>query len=212
MAGRQLADGGFTPRSVASRTPAPVHRPASGNPGTRNLADSYKPPGPSRAYQAAVTKVPSRGGAPSAYKPPSIQNAATQALMAGGIGAAQGAAAPAAPAYIPPPPPQQVFSGSGRSRGYVGGQGTGTEAAMAPAATFVPPAVAQAPTAAVMPPPEVNPAGPGAGNVAGESFDKVGAGSGTFGQEQRRRQARGPMTGLSVTPEMLRRAATQRIG
>jgi hypothetical protein len=61
-------------------------------------------------------------------------------------------------------------------------------------------------------PPVTNTAGAGAGNVGAGSFTSVGRGQGTFGQEQRRRLARGPMSGLSITPEMVRRAAMRRLG
>lgn len=60
-------------------------------------------------------------------------------------------------------------------------------------------------------PPDPIWAGKGGLNMGGGKFGKVGRG-GTFGQEQRRRLARGPVTGLSVTPEMLKRAAARRLG
>jgi hypothetical protein len=47
-------------------------------------------------------------------------------------------------------------------------------------------------------------------NVPGESFTTVGN-PGAFGSYERKRQNRGPRTGLSVTPEMIRRAAAQRL-
>lgn len=93
--------------------------------------------------------------------------------------------APAQSAPAPPPPAPSVFE--------------------AAAAANPPPAVVQPPSVATG-------TNAGTGNVAGEAFNTIGKGTGTFGQELRRRQARGPLTGLSMTPEMLRRAAAQRIG
>lgn len=45
-----------------------------------------------------------------------------------------------------------------------------------------------------------------------QSFDTVGRGIGTFGMFDRMRNARNPRQGISVTPEMLRRAAQARMG
>ena len=191
---RNLADGGKTPVSKASTKPAPP------SPWFPKLGAATKPGG-AFVQKPALRPAPPR---PAAQAPRSPLSAA---LIAGGTGAAIGAAQPA-PA---PPPPTPIYSGSGsRVRGYSDGSGGGG-GAVAPAA-YQAPAVYSAPAATVQPPAIVNPAGPGAGNVAGQSFETVGQGEGTYGQEQRRRQARGPMTGLSMTPEMLRRAAGQRLG
>ena len=77
--------------------------------------------------------------------------------------------------------------------------------------SFVPPAQITAPPAAVQPPAVIADAGAGASNTAGESFSSIGT-PGTFGEYQRRRQSRGPRTGMSITPEMIKRAASQRLG
>lgn len=58
----------------------------------------------------------------------------------------------------------------------------------------------------VTPPPVTPPRPPGAG-----TFTNIGV-PGTYGRFQRQRRARGPLSGLSLTPEMLRRIAAQRIG
>ena len=58
------------------------------------------------------------------------------------------------------------------------------------------------------PPPPVSVIG-GEQNVEGQSFTTAGNG-GTYGGFLRERQARGPKTGTSITPEMLMRIARQR--
>jgi len=118
-----------------------------------------------------------------------------------------------AAAYVKPPPvPVYRQSGSGRSTSdYTGmSDGSGTGLAPVPAA-FVPPESVTAAPAVVQPPAVVANATPSENNVPGESFTTVGS-PGTFGQLERRRASRGPKSGLSVTPEMIRRAAATRLG
>jgi hypothetical protein len=99
-------------------------------------------------------------------------------------------------------------TGSGRT-GFAGNAGGG---GMAPAAAqFIPPETITAPPVAVQPPAVVAEAPPSAVNVPGESFTTVGNPS-AFGTYERKRQNRGPKSSLSVTPEMIRRAAAQRLG
>jgi len=107
-----------------------------------------------------------------------------------------------APVYAPPP---TRTTGSGRSAA-IGGSGL----APVPAA-FVPPESITAAPAVAQAPAVVAEAPPSAINVPGQSFTSVGT-PGTFGQMDRLRQSRGPTTGLSVTPEMIRRAAASRLG
>ncbi|MET0785596.1 MAG: hypothetical protein ABWY25_02695 [Paenisporosarcina sp.] len=104
-------------------------------------------------------------------------------------------------------------SGGGGDYGGGGGGGSAAPATMSTPieATVVPPAQIQAPPAAVQPPAVIANAGAGASNTAGESFSSIGNPS-TFGEYQRRRQSRGPRTGMSITPEMIKRAASQRLG
>ena len=109
-----------------------------------------------------------------------------------------------APAYVPPP---TRTSGSGRDTGESGGGGLG-----APAPVFAAPATFTAEPAMVQPPAVVADAPASQVNVPGESFTTVGNPNTTFGGYERRRTSRGPKTSLSVTPEMIRRAATQRMG
>ena len=104
--------------------------------------------------------------------------------------------------YVPP----TRTSGSGRSTN----DAVGSTMAAGPAA-FAAPATYTAPPAMVEPPGAIAAAGAGAGNVEGASFTSIGT-PGSFGEYERRRQARGPRTGMSVTPEMIRRAASQRLG
>ena len=95
-------------------------------------------------------------------------------------------------------------SSGGSSAGYGGGAYSGGGMPVTG-----PAAVTTAPAPQVAPPPPVT-SGPGA-PIAGQSFTKVGS-PGTWGSFERQRRNRGPVTGLSITPEMLRRAASQRIG
>ena len=108
-----------------------------------------------------------------------------------------------APVYTPPP---TRTSGSGRQTSDLADGGMA-----GPPAVYAPPAQMTAPPAVVQPPAITAAANPSATNVAGESFTTVGN-PGTFGGYERRRQSRGPRTGLSVTPEMIRSAAAQRLG
>ena len=101
-------------------------------------------------------------------------------------------------------------SGSGRQAESRGTVGSPTSLATPPA-VFVPPEAITAPPAVTQPPAVVAEAPPSEVNVPGESFTTVGS-PGSFGAYERRRTARGPSTGLSVTPEMIRRAASQRLG
>ena len=103
-------------------------------------------------------------------------------------------------------------------------QNPGSGGYQEPAATYTPPpAPPPTPsvyeTAASYKPPVIeapqaimNTAGGAAGAATeGPPMTKTGLG-GTYGSFQRERQARGPKTGASVTPEMLRRAAARRLG
>lgn len=143
---------------------------------------------------AALAKAGAQGAVQSAT--PDWGQAGLDAVMGGAIGAGY-----SEPAYTPPP---TRISGSGRSTG----ESTGMAA---PPAVYAPPAQMTAPPAVVQPPAVFADANPSAVNTAGESFTSVGNPS-TFGSYERRRQARGPKGGLSVTPEMIRRAAAQRLG
>lgn len=100
-------------------------------------------------------------------------------------------------------------SGSGRTTSDVTSGGGGSLAT--PPAVFVPPEAITAPPAVTQPPAVVAEAAPSEVNVPGESFTTVGT-PGSFGTYERQRFSRGPRTGLSVTPEMIRRAAAARLG
>lgn len=108
---------------------------------------------------------------------------------------------------------QQQASQSGSS-GPSGFSGGGTAQPNTTPIIAAPPPVPQinrpAPTAAPMATPQVTAQASGQ-NVAGNSFTSTGNGGGTFGQFQRQRQNRGPQNSGSVTPEMLRRIAAERI-
>ncbi|MET0785907.1 MAG: hypothetical protein ABWY25_04315, partial [Paenisporosarcina sp.] len=65
------------------------------------------------------------------------------------------------------------------------------------------------PAPAISPAVTANPVGE-APSAVGNFTNATGAG-GTYGQLQRMRQNRGPQTGTSITPEILRRMAQQRI-
>ena len=192
---------------------APKPRSVPNIPPVYNYTPPPRPSSPPRPTTGSYTVKPSGTTVirPRGATTPSAGPAtpAGQDFWAGGV--SQGAVPVAPQNYAPPPTP--IYSGSGsRIRGYSGGGG-GSGGGEAPVPSmFASPAAVSAPTAMVQPPAIVNPAGAGANNVAGESFETIGQGQGTYGQEQRRRQARGPMTGLSITPEMLRRAAGQRLG
>jgi hypothetical protein len=75
----------------------------------------------------------------------------------------------------------------------------------APQQVTAPPAVAPAPA------PDISAGRSGGAVDEGPAITKFGN-AGTFGQMQRLRQARGPISGVSMTPELLRRAASRRIG
>jgi hypothetical protein len=107
------------------------------------------------------------------------------------------------PSMIAPSSPGRV-TGSGRTSA----ESVGLAAAPS---LFVPPESITAPPATVQPPAVVANATPSEVNVPGESFTSIG-GPGSFGSFERKRAVRGPRTGLSVTPEMIRRAAAQRLG
>lgn len=71
------------------------------------------------------------------------------------------------------------------------------------------PEVATAPQPVI--PPPVSAVGEDTASMVGPAQEAFGVG-GTFGQFERRRKARGPRTGLSVTPEMLQSVAARRLG
>jgi len=101
--------------------------------------------------------------------------------------------------------------GGGGNTGGGGGYNTGGGGGGNPP-TVSPPVVATptTPTVTTPAPPIVSPTNPnGPTNV--RTFTSTGR-PGTYGAFQRQRLNRGPRTGLSVTPEMLRRIAAQRIG
>lgn len=107
------------------------------------------------------------------------------------------------------PPPVYRQSGSGRQAEVIS-SGDGGGLAPTPS-VFVPPESVTAAPAVMQPPAVVAEAPPSAVNVPGESFTTVGS-PGSFGEYERRRTSRGPRTGMSVTPEMIRRAAANRLG
>jgi hypothetical protein len=119
----------------------------------------------------------------------------------------------AAAAYGPTVTPYTPnLSGSGRDRGGgSSGGGSGFGPAPAVASPYATPESFSAPAAAVQPPAVVAEAPPSQVNVPGETFTSTG-GTGTFGQYERQRQNRGPRSSVSMTPEMLRRAAAARMG
>jgi hypothetical protein len=117
-----------------------------------------------------------------------------------------------APAYRPPTPVYQS-TGAGRTRQIgTSADSEGAGGSPAPVAAIADsPAVFNAPPAAMEPPAVIADANAGANNVAGESFTSLGNNM-TAGEYLRQRGSRGPKTGLSVTPEMIRRAAGNRLG
>lgn len=158
------------------------------------------------AQNAAIASVKARANQ-SMYIPPVESNVENARL------AAEAQTAPAVQAALAPKPPPVVYrtSGSGRSTNQVVSGGSGGGGLAAPPAVFVPPEAVTAPPAVVQPPAVVAEAAPSETNVPGESFTSSGT-PGTFGAYQRQRLSRGPRTGLSVTPEMIRRAAAARLG
>src|SRR5580765_8099501 len=107
--------------------------------------------------------------------------------------------APTPPPIDVTPAPTSYTSGSGRVGSIGGGGGAG---GVPSPAMFVPPEAVTAAPVAAQPPPVVTAAPPSATNVSGQTFSSVGS-PGAFGAYDRLRQSRGPMSGLSVTPEMI---------
>lgn len=207
---------GASGQIAARPRPNPVVRPRP--PGVYNGGPGMPGLGTGASGQVGVNYVSPVNPAPPVYSPssynggpgfPGLGTGASGQIGVGsnpwadiGLDAALGGAMGAANApYIPP----VRTSGSGRTTSDAASSGPAVTGPIAAPATYTaPPAVQEAP--AVMA--AANPSGV---NVAGQSFTSVGNPS-TFGGYERRRLARGPRTGLSVTPEMIRRAATQRIG
>lgn len=163
-----------------------------------------------KAMAAAVA----RSAAAKAAAAPRIYESADAIAMSPTLvgpeaAASEAAARQAAEQRMAAPKVQYRTSGSGRNTSDVVGGGGASAPAVAP--IFVPPEAVTAPPAVVQPPAVVAEAAPSETNVPGESFTTVGA-PGSFGAYERRRATRGPRSGLSVTPEMLRRAASQRLG
>ena len=97
--------------------------------------------------------------------------------------------------------------GGGGSRPGGGGGTGGTP--LAPRPTPVPTPTTPRPPAVPQPPTTRPPAGPPT-NVPG--FGTLRGNPGTFGRFNRQRLQRGPRTGTSITPELLRRMALRRLG
>lgn len=206
---RQLADG-ITPRPAPKPSKPPARTPMgsadalSNNPSMRAAAQRQAADPHNWAGIAAALRAQQGGGGGQL----SADAAAMRANPAEEMAAINAAVERTAAAK---PPPKPILSGSGRTRGYESDGGGGVQALAAPAPVFYSPESISAPPAQVMPPAVIADAGAGASNVAGESFTTVGNPS-TFGGYERQRQSRGPRTGMSVTPEMIRRAASQRLG
>ena len=106
-----------------------------------------------------------------------------------------------------------LSSSNNTSGGINTGGGTGTVGGTpATAAPSVPNTTPPATAPVVTPPVVTTPTGTGGTGTGGNQNQTVNSytatgNTGTVGQSRRLREARGPMTGLSVTPELLRRAA-----
>lgn len=88
-----------------------------------------------------------------------------------------------------------------------------TPVVKAPAPIVTPPKVATAAPKPAVKPPAKPPTKTATGPKSNVGTSKTAGGrKSTYGQFKRQRNARGPRSGLSVTPEMLRRAAAQRLG
>jgi hypothetical protein len=94
--------------------------------------------------------------------------------------------------------------------GYGSGYGGGISSGGAPGITQVGTPTVVAPPPITVAPPAPPTVAPGVSNpTTTGSWTSRGRG-GTYGQYNRQRRMRGPITGLSMTPEMLRRIAMQR--
>lgn len=183
------------------------------------------PSNPGAVLTRAATSAGQGAAAPA--RPLGQPSTAGSVLRAGAQGAGQGAASTqsnlaAIMAQSGSTNPADPYNWAGiaaalQSRGPGGSSSGGGSSYSSPSAPAAPaPAVYQAPSS-------VNPApvnqGPSAitstgigtvGAPTGETFQSIGSRPGTFGQFDRLRNQRSPRTGLSITPEMLRRFAATR--